>query len=136
MAGLLLLAFLLVALPAADYAWPMTGVVDGDTLKVRIPSLPAELQALSARVRGIDAPEAGSHARCELEQDRAARATARLKALALGSGTVTFRDPAWDKYGGRVDATVLINREDLAPTIIQAGLARPYSGGRRQPWCR
>jgi len=121
---------------AQDYAWPVLDVVDGDTLRVRLPGLPDELQPLSVRVRGVDAPEAGSHARCALERDWAARATAGLDALVLRSGAVTFRDPRWDKYGGRVDATVLLNGQDIGPLMIEAGWARAYSGGARKPWCR
>lgn len=120
---------------AQDYAWPVVGVYDGDTLKVRLPGLPDELQPVSVRVRGIDAPEAGSRARCDRERGLADRATAELEALALRSGAVTFRNLAWDKYGGRIDATVLVNGQDVGPVMIEAGLARAYEGGARQGWC-
>src|SRR5690606_14880276 len=77
------LLFLLLPLSAqaADYQWPVLSVLDGDSLKVELPGLPAELNPVTVRIRGIDAPEAGSKAKCDAERERADRATAMLEAL-------------------------------------------------------
>lgn len=121
--------------PAAEYQWPVIGIVDGDTIRVDLPGLPPELAPVEVRVRGVDTPEAGSRAKCDDEASRAAEATAYTEALVMRGGKVTFRDPAWDKYGGRVLATVLINGQDLAALLIGAGKGRAYDGGKRAGWC-
>lgn len=38
-----------------------------------------------------------------------------------------------DKYG-RLLRNVLVNGQDVGETLISAGVARAYAGGRR-PWC-
>ena len=65
-----ILAAALVALPlcaqAADYAWPVVRVIDGDTIVVDASAdLPAELADLRVRLRGVDAPEKGHRAACD-----------------------------------------------------------------------
>jgi endonuclease YncB( thermonuclease family) len=41
-----------------------------------------------------------------------------------------------DKYGNRVRARIVTPAgADLSQSLIQAGLARPYKGEKRQPWC-
>ena len=37
--------------------------------------------------------------------------------------------------GGRVDATVIADGADVGKVLIEEGLARPYSGGKRRGWC-
>ena len=62
---------------AADYEWPITRIVDGDTLRVDAGAdFPGELAALSVRIRGIDTPEKGGRAKCESERARGQAATA------------------------------------------------------------
>jgi len=120
---------------AAEYSWPVVAVRDGDTIAVNILGLPSELNPIGVRIRGIDAPEAGSKARCDAERDRADRATAMLEALLRG-GTPVFSSPEWDKFGGRIDATVTVNGANVGQALIEAHLARPYSGqGQRGGWC-
>ena len=41
-----------------------------------------------------------------------------------------------DKFGGRVDAGILLaDGRDFARAMMDAGHARPYAGGRRESWC-
>jgi hypothetical protein len=41
-----------------------------------------------------------------------------------------------DKYGGRVDADAsTASTPDVGGALLNAGLARRYSGGRRESWC-
>ena len=50
---------------AADYAWPVVRVVDGDTVAVDASEdLPPELADLRVRLRGVDTPEKGGRAKC------------------------------------------------------------------------
>lgn len=124
---------------AATYQWQVLEVTDGDTIKVTIPGLPAELNPIGVRLRGINTPETGSRAACTSEKVRGERAKAeakRLVATALKAGQpIEFQEVKWDKYGGRVDARVLLGGRDLARTLILMGLGRPYDGGKRAGWC-
>lgn len=136
-------ALLLLASPAwaADpvYQWRVIGATDGDTLKIEMPGLPPELQPVKVRVRGIDTPESGGRAKCAREKTLAAKATALTRFLLDDARTkarpVTFSEIAWDKYGGRIDARVVIDGRSLGDTLIRAGLARAYDGGKRKSWC-
>lgn len=118
---------------AAEYAWRIEEVVDGDTVKVRIPGLPPELAGLSVRVRGVDTPETW-RPRCKDERVAGQTATAFVQA-ALAEGRVVFRDPRWGKFGGRVIADVIVQGRSLAVMLIVAGHGRAYDGGRRRGWC-
>ena len=43
---------------AADYAWPVVRVVDGDTIQVDASAdMPPELSSIRVRLRGADTPE-------------------------------------------------------------------------------
>jgi len=116
----------------ADYSWPVERVIDGDSFTVRMPGLPPELQPVEIRVRGVDTSEL--KAKCTAERLGALKAKAYSETALLGSSP-TLRDIAWDKFGGRIDATVILGDHDLAELLVQAGLGRRYDGGKRQGWC-
>lgn len=124
-----------VGAPALACPWQIVSVSDGDTLIAHVPCLPEPLQRVLVRVVGVDAPEAGSKARCDYERDLAARATALTEALVMRSGRVELEFVSWDRWGGRADAIVKINGVTLADALIRAGVGRPYDGGARAPWC-
>jgi len=119
------------------YQWPVIGVVVGDTLKVHLPGLPAELQPVKVRVRGIDTPELKG--KCASEKAAAKRAgsfTRNLVERAIAKKRpIHFSKVDWDKYGGRIDADVAIDGRSLADMLVGAGLARRYDGGKRGGWC-
>ncbi|MEO5335303.1 MAG: thermonuclease family protein [Magnetospirillum sp. WYHS-4] len=108
-------------------------VMDGDTLLVRArPWVGVEVET-RVRILGIDAPEL--HGACEEERRLAAKAKDLLEASVAG-GPVFLHEVRDDKYGGRVLARVATAAgTDCAQTLIGAGLARPYGGRKRQPWC-
>lgn len=118
---------------AAD-PWIFERIYDGDTFMVRVESLPPELRQISVRIRGIDAPELGSRAKCKLEQAMGLRARDRLTQL-LRAGPIVYRHLAWDKYGGRVDAQVVVAGIDVGEQLIKERLVRRYDGGKRAGWC-
>lgn len=117
------------------YSWPVVGVKDGDTIAVEIPGLPAALNPVAIRLRGIDTPESGGRAKCADERELAARATAFTRRAIAGGRLVQFAALDWDKYGGRIDAEIWIDGALLADQLIAAGLARAYDGGKRGGWC-
>lgn len=131
--AILAAALALLPLPAAaaDYAWPVVRVIDGDTIVVDASAdLPAELAELRVRLRGIDAPEVGHRARCEAEREAGAAATARVAALLDAAETVVVRDPEWGKWGGRVVADVVLDDDySLADWVVIGGVNWCHGAG-------
>jgi endonuclease YncB( thermonuclease family) len=108
-------------------------VLDGDTFEARVRIWPGMDVTTRVRLRGIDAPE--MHARCDDERVKAEAARDALIAI-LNEGAVGVSGVGQDKYGGRVDADVSTARtSDVSQALLTRGLARRYSGGRRQGWC-
>jgi endonuclease YncB( thermonuclease family) len=102
---------------------------DGDTCTVDRDILPGRDRV---RLRNADAPEIKG--KCPSEKALAQRA--RSFALQLVGKVVTLNDVKVDKYARRVDAYVIMpDGRDLGRVLIAAGLARPYSGGKRAGWC-
>ena len=108
-------------------------VIDGDTIAVKARIwLNQELET-RVRLEGVDAPELAG--RCERERALAARARAFLEAM-LDGGEVVLSQIQYGKFAGRVVARVETSSgEDLSAALLAAGLARPYEGGARTPWC-
>ena len=108
-------------------------VVDGDTLALRARIWIGIDIVVNARIRGIDAPEV--RGRCATEKALARSARAYLASLAA-DGRVRLAGIENDKYAGRVLADVVTeNGVDLGAAMLESGLARPYDGGARAPWC-
>ncbi len=108
-------------------------VVDGDTLALRARIWIGIDIVVNARIRGIDAPEL--RGRCATEKALARSARAYLASLAA-DGRVRLAGIENDKYAGRVLADVVTeNGVDLGAAMLESGLARPYDGGARAPWC-
>jgi endonuclease YncB( thermonuclease family) len=130
-------ALLATAPSAADtLRGPVAGIVvraiDGDTLEFVAHVWLGLNLTTDVRVRGIDTPEV--RGACAREKDLAAKATRRLSELTAGG--VTIANVADDKYFGRVVADVTTSTgTDVKAAMIASGLARPYDGGTRQPWC-
>jgi endonuclease YncB( thermonuclease family) len=127
--GLALIAYLQRITPVPPAAPPSTGpsafiVIDGDT--IRSPA------GVKYRLMGFDAPET-YRAQCPEELAIGLKAKVRMEEL-IASGTARLMEHRLDKYG-RTLAVLMIDGKDVAETMIEAGLARPYHGERRQGWC-
>jgi micrococcal nuclease len=108
-------------------------VLDGDTLTVRARIWVGQDLEISVRVAGIDTPEL--RARCDRERILARQARDAVRA-AVVSGRVRLFDVKYGKYAGRVLARVEAeDGRDIAKLLTDAGLARPYDGGKRSGWC-
>jgi endonuclease YncB( thermonuclease family) len=108
-------------------------VLDGDTFEARVRIWPGMEVTTRVRLRGIDAPE--MQARCEAERVKAVAARDALTKI-LGEGTVGVSHIGQDKYGGRVDADVSTAKtSDVSAMLLERGVVRRYSGGRRESWC-
>jgi len=110
----------------------VTRVVDGDTFEANAAIWLGQSIEIRVRIAGVDAPEL--HARCDAERDMALAAKDWLSRRIEG-GDVRLSAVRYDKYGGRVDATVHDGKGDVGEALIAAGLARPYHGGHRGGWC-
>jgi endonuclease YncB( thermonuclease family) len=113
-------------------------VLDGDTIEVRARIWLGQEVRARVRLAGIDAPELDG--RCVRERGLAADAraflAARLTPSAGEHAEVHLHDIRYGKFAGRVLARVeALDGEDLGRSLLAAGLARPYKGGRRAPWC-
>ncbi len=122
--------------PAADYSWPVTRVIDGDTVAVDASTdMPPELAEIKVRLRGVDTPEKGGRAKCDAERTAGQAATAFTETAIAGATAIVVRDPAWGKWGGRVVADLMLDGRSFAEELMVAGHGQPYDGGRRREWC-
>lgn len=120
------------------YAFPITRVIDGDTIEIEAPFLPEELkQKLSVRVVGIDTPEKGALAKCDLERDKSDKAKAFVDQTLKNTKEIKVVFKSWDKYGGRVLGDFLLDGEYLSKKMIDKGFAVEYYGEKKsKDWCK
>jgi micrococcal nuclease len=98
----------------------VVGVVDGDTIVVRVAGARERV-----RVLGIDTPEAGA---C-----LAANATAETRRLALGRRVELRRDssqPIRDRFDRRLADVKVPDGRDLGFQLVARGLARAFVVGK------
>jgi endonuclease YncB( thermonuclease family) len=108
-------------------------VIDGDTLAVRARIWIGLDIVVSARIRGIDTPELNG--KCDREKTMAEAARAHLAGV-VAAGRIRMQRIENDKYAGRVLADIVTDDgADLKEAMLGSGLARPYDGGSRDPWC-
>ncbi len=108
-------------------------IIDGDTVVVRAHVWIGENMDTSVRFSGMDAPE--MHAHCYKERV-AARAAKAAVAKLLKDNKMVISNIRLEKYAGRVLAHVeTTDGLDIGRYMIKKGLARPYYGGHRKPWC-
>lgn len=122
-------------------------VYDGDTIYIKIPKHPTQLQMMGIRIYGIDTPEEPSvdyantgklgRAKCVKEAEQALKAKAYLEHLVIAAGNkITLFDIQPDKYGGRFIARVRVGNVDVAEQMLSAGFAIPYFGeAKTHNWC-
>lgn len=135
---------LVLLLPAAAIGEPalrgpvaveQARVIDGDTLELVALIWLDQRVTTRVRIEGIDTPERRSP--CAAEREAAAAASRFASDWLARQDKVVLRDLEHDKYGRRVVGRVQSadGTSDLGDLLIQAGLARRYNGGRKQPWC-
>ena len=118
------------------YEWKILRVIDGDTVEIEAPYLPAPLKPkLSIRVFGVDTPEKGWRGQCDKEKELGAAATKFTKGLVKDAKKIEIELIKWDKFGGRVLGDVIIDGASLTALLISNGYAREYYGDKKQSWC-
>ena len=122
--------------PMNIYDFPITRVIDGDTVAFQANFLPPPLkQELSIRVFGVDTPEKGFRAQCPSEDQRGQAATAFTKNAITNAQKRQVAIADWDKYGGRVLGDIILDGQSLRMMLIQNGFAREYYGEAKTSWC-
>ena len=107
----------------------VVSVVDGDTVGLWC----AETGSIRGRLVGFDAPEMFSP-ECTRELTQAVAATWALRRALWSAEEMTVRRQGTDRYG-RALVDLRSDGVPVGQTLIAAGLARPYDGGRRAGWC-
>ncbi len=111
-------------------------VIDGDTIKVRANVWVGVTVAAAVRLEAVDAPEI-TNAGCPEERALGEREK-RYVAAFLARGSAVLKDVEQGKYAGRVVARIEApSGEDLGAALMDAGLTKPYGGGRNgeDGWC-
>ncbi len=140
------LAGLVLSVAAAKAEAPLAGpvparvvsVIDGDTIVVLARIWLGQEVRTRVRLAGVDAPELRGKCARERELAQAARRflAVRLATVHGEAVEIRLRDIRYGKFAGRVLARVEApGGEDLGDGLVAAGLARPYSGRGRAPWC-
>lgn len=107
----------------------ITDVINGDT--VRIMCLGTE--PVSTRLVGFDTPETHQPG-CAAEAVLGERATRYLETVLRRARVIDISSEGTDKYR-RVLARMTLDGRDLADIMVSEGVARYYTGGKRQSWC-
>jgi len=107
-------------------------VHDGDTLTINLPcELAAVCSKVSVRINGIDTPEI-KDPRPDMKL-LAQKARSRLIDLTSPAHKVEMQIIGRDKYF-RLDAEIYSDGVPVSKTLLEEGLARPYTGVGKKPW--
>ena len=113
----------------ADAVCAITRIVDGDTVVIRCRDSDGPV-----RLVGFDTPE--THRPGCAEEARLGRQAKRVLQSALQRARViAARSEGIDRYR-RPLVRLALDGRDLAAIMVEAGVARPYHGGKRPDWCR
>jgi len=114
------------------YLADLVRVIDGDSLFANVYVWPGTFVTVNVRLDGINAPEIRTRSKCEKAAGLKAK---RFLEEEIGGKYLTLKSVRRGKYAGRVLADVYAGQTNLGKLMLEKGLARPYSSGRRQPWC-
>ena len=133
----LLLFCIMVCVSSGAFAVPavVDYIFDGDSFSGQV--MLADDIEITVRVRliNIDTPE--MNGRCQAKRIMAQNAKDLLATLLPRGTVVDLQNIKDDKYLGRINANVILpDGRDLGEIMIDSGLARPYSGGKRAGWCK
>jgi endonuclease YncB( thermonuclease family) len=110
-------------------------VVDGDTIKLDVMIWPHSTQQVNLRLSGVNTPEKRGKNISQCEKDAAQKATNFTQQWLKGVDIITVYDVELGKYAGRALGKIRKGGVDLGEALLKSGNARPYSGGKRKPWC-
>jgi endonuclease YncB( thermonuclease family) len=132
----LIVCFISMLMSVAANAVParVDYIFDGDTFSAQIMLEPDIEVTVRVRLLNVDTPEIKGQ--CQAEKIMAKNARDYLSTL-LPRGTIVELDNIKDdKYLGRINANVFLpDGREVGLMLIDAGVGRPYGGGKRAPWC-
>ncbi len=111
----------------------VVSIYDADTFRADIFDWPDIVgKNIGVRVNGIDAPEIRGE--CAKEKEMAKQAKAITVDALNKAESITLVNVRRGKYF-RLLADVYADDEKLSDILLQSGLVRRYSGGKRKGWC-
>jgi endonuclease YncB( thermonuclease family) len=117
------------------YDWPVTRIIDGDTVQVNVNFLPKELgDRLYIRVWGVDTPEKGWRAKSQYENELGLKAFEFTKQKIAQAKEIKILVIMWDKFGGRILGDIIIDGVSLRQLLLDNGYAREYYGTKKEEW--
>ena len=129
-------AFAAKEVKMVEYDFPITRIIDGDTVAFEANFLPDPLkQELSIRVYGVDTPEKSWRGKCDSEKALGEKASKFTKKMIANGKVIKVAIYKWDKFGGRVLGDVIIDGKSLRHALIEKGYAREYYGKKKESWC-
>ena len=107
---------------------------DGDTIRFDLPKYPPIAgDDIRVRVNGIDTPEI--QGKCEKEKYDANQAKEMVTDILKDAEQIELKNMERGKYF-RIAADVIVDGENLADILIEAGMAVRYDGGKKtHKWC-
>ena len=107
---------------------------DGDTIRFNLPGYPPIAgKDIRVRVNGIDTPEIKG--KCKKEKYEAQQARDMVTDILKGAEKITLKNMKRGKYF-RIAADVIVDGENIADVLIEAGMAIKYNGGKKTyKWC-
>ena len=107
---------------------------DGDTIRFNLPGYPPKAgKDIRVRVNGIDTPEIKG--KCKKEKYEAQQARDMVADILKGAEKINLKNMKRGKYF-RIAADVIVDGENLADVLIEAGMAIKYNGGKKTyKWC-
>ena len=132
---LTVLFFVMSHFSTAFAEWKIERIYDGDTVYLSNEEYMPPFNNIGLRIIGIDTPEKGWRAKCDIEREQGERATEFFKKTILEAEKLQILFYKWGKYGGRVLGDLIIDDQFYSAMAIKEGLARSYDGGKRKGWC-
>jgi|TARA_R110000764_G_scaffold51371_1_gene112459 endonuclease YncB( thermonuclease family) len=130
-------AFAAKEVKMVEYDFPITRIIDGDTVAFEANFLPDPLkQELSIRVFGVDTPEKSWRGECDSEKALGEKASKFTKKMIANGEVIKVAIYKWDKFGGRVLGDIIIDGKSLRHALIAKGYAREYYGDKKESWCK
>ena len=87
------------------------------------------------RLLGVDTPEMKSPIFCE--NAKAEQARSLVRGIIKPNTTIYITNAQDDKFGGRIDGSIIIDGKDLAEELIEMHFGYRYYGGKKEVrnWC-
>lgn len=114
------------------YRAALVRVIDGDTVELDLAIYPGLSSRVRIREDGINTPEKRTSSPCEKVAGLAATA---FTEVFLTDRELIVAGVREGKYAGRLLGHIYAGAEPLGLALQAEGLARPYDGGKRAPWC-